>query len=169
MKVDVSVRDVMSTNVLKALPEDKVIDVVLKMREKNIGSAIVVSGGKVTGMVTERDLAFKMLPERRDPAQVSVREIMTSPVITISAETDLVGAAELMRRHKFRRLPVVDDRGTLVGIITQTDVADVGPELISLFKRLLTAKESGSDQISQYYQEKKAKEALEGIKRGKKI
>lgn len=166
MKVDILVRDAMSRSVLKVAPEESVLSVAIKMREKNIGSAIVISPeGKVLGMITERDIAFKIVPEKKDPSVATALEIMTSPVVSIEDSVDLVSAAETMRNHGFRRLPVTDQSGNLVGIVTQTDVADVGPELINLFKRLLSAKEASKDQISQHYQEKKAKEELDKLKK----
>jgi CBS domain-containing protein len=73
--------------------------------------------------VTERDLVSKVLAESIDGKKVLVRDIMSTPLITISPSSSLTGAAELMARYRVRRLVVVDQVGTLVGIITTGDIA----------------------------------------------
>jgi CBS domain-containing protein len=169
MKVNLQVKDVMSRNVLKIFPTESVMQVVLKMKEKNIGSAIVTDGESVIGIVTERDLAFKVIPDSRDPERTSVEEIMHSPVTTIGAEMDITEAADLMAKNNFRRLPVLDGN-RLVGIVTENDIAAVEPDLVRLLQHLLASKDdsSATDLISKYYQEKKAREEFERIKKMKK-
>ncbi len=169
MKLNLSVKDLMSTEVLKVSKGDSVLSVATRMRDKNIGSAIVVEKERVVGIVTERDLAFKMLPDGRDPKGTGVGEIMVSPVTTVDAPMDVTEAADLMRRKNFRRLPVVDG-GRLVGIITQTDIADVEPDLVRLMQRLLAARDEkgAGDLIGKYYQETKAREEFDRIKNRKK-
>jgi CBS domain-containing protein len=165
MRINLMVRDIMSTNVLQVSPSDKVMPTVIKMKAKNIGSAIVTDGGNVIGIVTERDLAFKMLPRKLDPDLVTVKEIMVSPVKTVDAGMDITEAADVMIRNNFRRLPVVDG-GKLVGIVTEKDIANVEPDIIRILQHLLAASDDtrASDLIGQHYEEKQAKETLAKIK-----
>ena len=86
------------------------------MSEKNIGSLLFMSGGKIKGILTERDLL------RNFGKSEKVSEAMTTKVITITSDEPLDRAMELMREHEIKRLPVVD-AGKLVGIITLTDLA----------------------------------------------
>ena len=86
------------------------------MSEKNIGSLLFMSGGKIKGILTERDLL------RNFGKGEKVSEVMTKKVLTITSDEPLDRAMEEMREHKIKRLPVVD-AGKLVGIITLTDLA----------------------------------------------
>jgi CBS domain-containing protein len=86
------------------------------MSEKNIGSLLFMSGGKIKGILTERDLL------RNFGKSEKVSQAMTTKVVTITSDEPLDRAMELMREHEIKRLPVVD-AGKLVGIITLTDLA----------------------------------------------
>jgi CBS domain-containing protein len=86
------------------------------MSEKNIGSLLFMSGAKIKGILTERDLL------RNFGKSEKVSQAMTTKVITITSDEPLDRAMEEMREHEIKRLPVVD-AGKLVGIITLTDLA----------------------------------------------
>ncbi len=86
------------------------------MSEKNIGSLLLMDGGKIKGILTERDLL------RNFGKSEKFSQAMTTKVITITSDEPLDRAMELMREHEIKRLPVVD-AGKLVGIITLTDLA----------------------------------------------
>lgn len=166
MKVDIRVADILKSDVLAVSPTDSVLSAIAKMKAREIGSAIVVEGPEIIGIMTERDVAFKLVPARMDPERTSVREIMTSPVVSVRASTDLTEAADLMKKNGFRRLPVVDESGKLVGIVTEKDFADVQPDIIRLLQTLLDAneKKGEGDSISEYHKEKAAREQLKRIK-----
>src|SRR5437870_13703763 len=85
------------------------------MREKDIGSLVVVDTGKPMGIVTERDLVTKVAAEDKQPSRVLVRDIMTSPVVAVHPHEEVAEAAKLMAERKIRRLPVVKE-GKLIGI-----------------------------------------------------
>lgn len=85
------------------------------MSEKNIGSLLFISGNKIKGIVTERDLIKNFSKHER------ISQIMSTKVITIGPDENIDRAMELMREKKIKRLPVVDD-GKLAGIITLTDI-----------------------------------------------
>ncbi len=78
---------------------------------------------KLVGIVTDRDLALKVVADGRDPKSTKVEEVMTRKVVTCRPEDDLQKALDAMSEHQLRRIPVVDDDNKLVGIIAQADVA----------------------------------------------
>ena len=93
------------------------------MTRRGVSSAVVVQGGNALGIVTERDLVSKVLSDGLDPAKVLVRDIMSTPLITVSPEATITKAAEVMAEYRIRRLVVIDQAGALVGIVTAGDVA----------------------------------------------
>jgi CBS domain-containing protein len=85
------------------------------MSEKNIGSLLFISGSKIKGIITERDLMKNFSKNDK------ISHIMSTKVITIEPDENLDRATELMREYKIKRLPVINE-GKLVGIITMTDI-----------------------------------------------
>ncbi|MEM5868352.1 MAG: CBS domain-containing protein [Candidatus Aenigmatarchaeota archaeon] len=102
-------------------------DVIDIMIENNIGSVIILENEKVVGIVTERDLVTKVLTKGLD-LNLPVKEIMSSPVITISPNESVEKAAEIMTENKIKKLPVVEN-DKLLGIITLTDIVASGVKL----------------------------------------
>jgi CBS domain-containing protein len=94
----------------------------LGMYKKGEGCAIVLRQGKPFGIVTERDVTWKVAAKGLDPKNVRVAEVMSTPLITIDPNADLTEAAKVMRKHKIRRLAVVKDE-VLQGVLTAQDVA----------------------------------------------
>ena len=93
------------------------------MVKRGVSCAVITQGGSAIGIVTERDLVSKILAESIDAKNVLVRDIMSTPLITVAPDAPLTGAAELMARYRIRRLVVVDNDGALVGLITTGDIA----------------------------------------------
>jgi len=116
------VHEAMVNNPITLEPSAFVFEAAKQMREKKIGSIIVVQKGKVLGIVTERDLVRRVLAENRDPRTVQIHDIMTTPVVTITSNEDIIDAAQLMKAKGIRRLVIIDD-GKLIGIITTDDLA----------------------------------------------
>jgi CBS domain-containing protein len=102
--------------------EDTVKKAAKIMAENRIGSLVVISGKKIIGIMTERDLLIKITAQGKSSDRVSIGEIMTSRVLTIWPDASLDDAVYLMIEHKIKKLPVVDETGELVGIVTATDV-----------------------------------------------
>lgn len=99
------------------------------MRDQGIGS-VVVQTAAGPGIVTDRDLVVRVLAERRDPKQLRLAEVVSTPVATLPADASLAEAAALMCERAVRRLPIVGASGELVGIVTYDDlVALLGQEL----------------------------------------
>ena len=116
------IRDVMTESVVTAPPDCAVRHVAELMRERNVGSVVLVADdGTPVGFVTDRDLALGVLADGReagDPARAHA----SSPVVTGDPGMDVRAAADLMVAHGIRRLPVVDDT-RIVGILTLDDLA----------------------------------------------
>lgn len=93
------------------------------MAEKRRGYAVVLRAGRPVGMVTERDFVWKVMAEGRSPSEVKVLEVMSAPLIAVDPDADLSVAAEMMDKHKIRRLPVIRDE-IIYGIITTRDIVN---------------------------------------------
>ena len=118
----VEIRDVMTESVVTARPSATVRQVAELMRERNVGSVVLLDDEQaLAGFVTDRDLALGALTDGRDAGD-PVLAHSSSPVVTAEPGMDVEEAAELMVRHGVRRLPVIDD-GRLTGIITLDDIA----------------------------------------------
>lgn len=104
--------------------DETVLRALQVMAEANIGAVLVTEGGKVLGIFTERDYARKGELAGRKAAETPIREVMTSPILTVSPETTVDECLALMQKHHFRHLPVVSgDR--VVGILSIRDVMEV--------------------------------------------
>jgi len=93
------------------------------MRNKSIGSVVVVKDGFPVGVVTERDLVHRVLAEGRDPDKCDADQVCTKPVVAISIYSDVDTAVDLMNEYGIRRLVVVDSKDKVVGILTTDDIA----------------------------------------------
>ena len=91
------------------------------MNERGIGGLVVLDGGRVAGMFTERDILRRVVAMRRDPATTPVRDVMTTPVAFCRQETTLDECRAVMTERRIRHLPVVDEKG-VCGIVTIGDL-----------------------------------------------
>src|SRR5918997_7011950 len=115
------IREVMTEEVVTAAPERTVREIAELMRERNVGSVVIVRDGEPVGFVTDRDLALSVIADGRDFGD-HVADHASSPVIAAEPGMEVQEAAELMVRHGVRRLVVVDG-GRLTGIATLDDIA----------------------------------------------
>ena len=119
-------KDVMTKDPVCGYPHDTVAHVARLMRSEDIGPVPIVeedSSRQLIGIVTDRDLTIKVIAEELNPAATKVRDVMTKDVVTCNENDDIETALKAMSRNQLRRIPVVDDRNRLVGIIAQADVA----------------------------------------------
>ena len=93
------------------------------MAEKNIESLVVSWGTDAVGIITEKDIVRRVVAKRL-PYSTRVLEMMTKPVITINVDAFVEDAVQLMRSNNVKRLPV-EDKGTIIGIITASDIAQL--------------------------------------------
>jgi CBS domain-containing protein len=130
------VEDVMVEGVVTIDAEATVMKAVQLMNENEIGCLVVMRRGKAVGIITERDLLKRVIAKSKNPKKTRVREIMTKPLIAGQPEMDLEEATRLMFKMKIKKLPVVESRGQLLGLITLTDVARFQPQMIRILKKL---------------------------------
>ncbi len=117
------VADAMEKKVLVADLNSSAKDCAKAMAKRGVSSAVVVQARNALGIVTERDLVSKVMAEAVDSSKVLVRDIMSTPLITVLPEATLTKAAEIMAEYRIRRLVVIDRGGNLVGILTAGDIA----------------------------------------------
>jgi len=116
----------MAKNPACCLPEDNVGQAARVMRRERVGSVPVVTDElrkELIGIVSERDLAFKVVAEARDTIRTHVSYVMTSTIFACRDDDDVISALLAMEEHQIRRVPVVDHAGRLVGIISEGDVS----------------------------------------------
>ena len=109
--------DVMRTEVIDVAPEDTLGEVAERMSAVNVGAVVVKDYGRLIGILTERDM-LKAMAARVHTSDARVREWMTEDPLTASAEMDVEEAARVMLEHNFRHLPIVDDNGAVIGLVS---------------------------------------------------
>jgi len=117
------IRDIMTSNPSTVEPDKTVVDAARIMKQEDAGVVPVTENGRLTGMVTDRDIAIRVVAEGRDPQSTPVREVASKDLVTVDPQQDLDEALRLMAQHQVRRLPVVEEAGRLVGVVAQADVA----------------------------------------------
>jgi len=106
-------------------PDESCLEAARLMRSENIGSIVVAREGVPVGLVTDRDLAMRVLADAQDPAALRVEDVMSPHPIFISERRSLDEAIVLMRDLGVRRLPVVNERRHLTGIVSLDDGAAI--------------------------------------------
>ena len=123
-----SIGDLMTSNPC-SIDADKPVSYAAKMmRDEDVGVAPIVEGDKLIGVLTDRDIAIRVVAEGKDPDQIKVRDVASKDVVTVDPQQDLDEALRLMAQHQVRRLPVVEEDGKLVGVVAQADVAREGTD-----------------------------------------
>jgi CBS domain-containing protein len=143
------VKDVMSKNVITISPEESINDAIEKMAKNNISGLIVVDNNKVVGVISESDVlkvlgsefpeikasanltfsillllegGVKMIREMKKIGKLKVKDVMSKKVFFVKPEDTILEAARIMSKKDVRRLPVIDEDGKLVGVISRTDI-----------------------------------------------
>ena len=120
------VKDLMNPSVVTVEPTASAALAARLISRHNVGSLpVCTEGGRLRGVVTDRDIVLRCIATEDDPAQTPVRDIMTRGCATVSPDADCREATRLMSLHQVRRLPVVEN-GRLVGMISLADVARSG-------------------------------------------
>jgi CBS domain-containing protein len=122
------VREVMTSNPCSIDAGKSVAYAAKMMRDEDVGIAPIVEGDRLVGVLTDRDIAVRVVAEGRDPEEVKVTEVASRDVVTLDPQQDLDEALRLMARNQVRRLPVVEEDGRLVGVVAQADVAQEADE-----------------------------------------
>lgn len=138
------VQEAMTKDPVTINAEESVTFAAKLMREKCIGSLIVVREKQVLGIVTERDLVHRVLASTQNPNTVFMTDVMTAPVVTISQREDVASAAKLMKEKGIRRLVVMDQQ-ELVGVLTTDDLTRNLMQVVEEFATMLFIMERRTD------------------------
>ena len=128
MKNEVLVKEAMKTNPVIVKPSITVLEAAKLMKKKKIGNVIVVEKKQPIGILTESDILKKVVAEGRNANEVTVEEVMSTPIVVIDPYMSLEQAMKTMGKCNIRRLPVTEN-GELTGIITQKDISRISPIL----------------------------------------
>ncbi|HYS72529.1 MAG TPA: CBS domain-containing protein [Thermoplasmata archaeon] len=138
MRARIPVVEIMTTTPITIPAEATAVEAAKIMRDRDIGSLVVLEHGKPTGIVTERDFVTKVAASDLQPSRVIVKDIMTSPIVAIHPHEEVAEAAKQMSQRKIRRLPVIEE-GKLVGIVTENDILRIWPQLIEVTREYARA------------------------------
>jgi len=116
------VRDIMTPEPVTCHRDSPIVDAAAAMRDSAVGDVIVLEDDQVYGILTDRDIAVRVVAEGVDPKQVTVGEVCSTGLVTIAPDEDAERAVDAMRQQAIRRLPVIDGR-TPVGIVSIGDLA----------------------------------------------
>ncbi len=137
-----SVGEICNRQVIVAAPDESVTELVRLMREYHVGDVVVVeerAGERVpVGIVTDRDIVIEVLAEDVEPLRVAARDIMSVDLQVGSEHDEVMEVIKRMREHGIRRLPIVNDAGGLVGIVSVDDLIELLAEHLSDLARLVT-------------------------------
>ncbi len=117
------IKDIMTKEIACVDTKSSAADAAKKMKAQNVGTVMVVDENQLKGMVTDRAIAMKAVAAEKDPRNVPVTDIMTKDIIGCSENDDVFDALQTMGKNQVRRLPVVNDRSQLVGVISMADIA----------------------------------------------
>jgi CBS domain-containing protein len=123
-----NVHEIMTSNPLTIDADKSVAEAARMLKDEDVGLAPVVERNKLVGTLTDRDIVLRVVAEGKDPQSTPVRDVVSTNLITIDPRQDLDDALALMARHQVRRLPVVQEDGSLVGVVAQADIARYAKE-----------------------------------------
>jgi CBS domain-containing protein len=113
--------DLFTRNVVTAGPDEALAGIARRMQEHNVGTVVIVEGGRPVGIITDRDLALALGARRLSP-DVPVREVMTRHVLAVPEDAGVFTATRFIQDSNVRRLPVVDREDRVVGVVSLDDL-----------------------------------------------
>lgn len=125
-----TIQEAMTPNPTSVSPDTTAGEAAQMMKAENIGSLPIVEDDRLIGVITDRDIAIRIVAEGRG-TDTTVGEIASKDVVTVDPEQSLEEAARLMAEHQVRRLPVVEEDGRVIGILAQADVAQSGHDSLT--------------------------------------
>ncbi len=128
MSKEIIVKEAMKTNLAIVKPELSILESAKIMKKRKIGNVLVTKNDLLVGILTESDIIKKVVAEGEKPEDISVAEVMSTPVIVVDPYVSLEEAMKTMGKCNVRRLPVIEE-DELIGIITQKDISRISPIL----------------------------------------
>ena len=125
-----SIREAMTPNPTTVEPGTPAQEAARLMKSEDVGSLPIVEGDRLVGMITDRDLAIRLIADGKG-TDTPVGELASKELVTIDPQQDVGEAARLMAEHQLRRLPVCEEDGRLVGILAQADLAETGHDSLT--------------------------------------
>lgn len=141
MKTDILVADAMTTKPVTCSPELTLIHVANLMTDENVGSVIIVDKEKAIGIITETDFVQKVSAKNVDVINTTVKDFMTTDIVGVTPDVDIIEALQIMKKHDLRRLPVMNDK-KLAGMLTHKDILRIQPELFELMSEMNEIREA---------------------------
>jgi len=138
----------MTVGVFTLTADKKIVDAARLMKKTGVGSIIVMQKGKARGIITERDIVYKVIAPGRDPKKTKLGSAMSRPLKVIKASDRVETAASALRANRIKRLPVVNNKGKLVGIITEGDLLRVYPGMMDVMSEM---QEMRASKPNEYY------------------
>ena len=126
-----NVKEIMTKNPVTCLPSSKLEEAARLMASNDCGEVPVVrskENPELVGVITDRDICCRGIAQNKNPLTTPVSECMSSPVFTLTADTDLAKGCQTFGEKEVRRLPVVDKKNHVIGILSLADVAERAPE-----------------------------------------
>ncbi|MEZ5133901.1 MAG: CBS domain-containing protein [Acidimicrobiales bacterium] len=119
-----TIQDLMTTDLCALSPQATLAEAAGTMRDRDVGDVLVIDdAGELRGIVTDRDITVRATADGRDPTATQLGDVCTDALVTVAVDDAVDDAVRSMREHAVRRLPVVDDDGTPIGMISIGDLA----------------------------------------------
>lgn len=133
-----TVRDIMSYPVITANDKTSIREIAKLMKKHNVDAVVITDKASMpVGIITEGDIVRRLVSTKRNLWFVKAGHIMSKPLITVSRDTSLEGAARLMAEKRVKKLCVVDESGKLIGILTTADITKNASYLIDVLKEVI--------------------------------
>jgi CBS domain-containing protein len=125
------VKEVMHKGAEWVTPQTALADVARRMRDLDIGAVPVGENDRLIGMVTDRDIACRAVANGQDWARLTARDVMSKGIFYCNDTEELEDALRIMEQKQVRRLPVINDKKRMVGMLSLGDIADAAPHELS--------------------------------------
>ena len=110
------------SSIYSVSPDETVLAATRKMNQHRVGAIVVMEGRRIAGIFTERDILQRVIGEGRSPAEITIGEVMTRDVVCCGPDATLEEMSEMMRSRRIRHIPICDEDGKLMGLISIGDI-----------------------------------------------
>jgi len=128
------IHEIMSKEIISIDCDATIIEACKRFYRHKIGSLVVLEDGKLKGIITERDIIARVVILNKDPNETTVEEIMSPEVITLNQNTNIEEAIKLMNLKEIKKIPIISEMGSLVGMLTTSDIIE--------YENMIAGKES---------------------------